>query len=317
MQAESQGPGRARRRWAPAPPVVALGLTGGRGRRDPQVARIPDKDQNAISSARVSPSAPLSPSSLCPPAPVCILPLHHPVALFSSLLVTVCRPSPGLSFSSTPPRSFANFDFETKRRSLSLIDISPRARISSRPSTDRSPNQASKPARLTQPSTDYSSQRPCHPIINHRPANPSPTRQTHISISCKARLDCPLSSCLCVCVCASTSRSCRDCGQQVSRGFPSGSLGVAGSQRLSFLQGPTIYCAASTVLPKPHTTFRPIFSSPRQRVTCIFCKALSSNTPNSAGRLRNLSRGADNLLRRRRKGQLPVSDHWFHHSFTI
>lgn len=144
---------------------------------------------------------PLSPSSLCPPAPVCILPLHHPVALFLSLLVTVCRPSPGLSFSSTPPRSFANFDFETKRRFLSLIDISPRARISSRPSTDRSPNQASKPARLTQPSTDYSSQRPCHPIINHRPANPSPTRQTHISISCNARLDCPLSSCLCVCVC--------------------------------------------------------------------------------------------------------------------
>lgn len=147
------------------------------------------------------PLPPLSPSSLCPPAPVCILPLHHPVALFSSLLVTVCRPSPGLSFSSTPPRSFANFDFETKRRFLSLIDISPRARISSRPSTDRSPNQASKPARLTQPSTDYSSQRPCHPIINHRPANPSPTRQTHISISCNARLDCPLSSCLCVCVC--------------------------------------------------------------------------------------------------------------------
>lgn len=316
MQAELQGPGRARRRWAPAPPVVALGLTGGRGRRDPQVARIPDKDQNAISSARVSPSAP--PLSFLP-LPSCArlhLASSSPSRSLSSLLVTVCRPSPGLSFPSTPPRSFANFDFETKRRFLSLIDISPRARISSRPSTDRSPNQASKPARLTQPSTDYSSQRPCHPIINHRPANPSPTRQTHISISCNARLDCPLSSCLCVCVCVQARQG---AAVIVVNKCHEGSRPdhLAGSRRLSFLQGPTIYCAASTVLPKPHTTVRPIFSSPRQRVTCIFCKALSSNTPNSAGRLRNLSRGADDLLRLRRKGQLPVSDHWFHHSFTI
>lgn len=183
----------------PAPPGVALGLTGGRGKEGPPSRPNSRQDQNAISSARVSLSGP--PLSFLP-LPSCArlhLASSSPSRSLFVLLVTVCRPSPGLSFSSTPPRSFANFDFETKRRFLSLIDTSPRARISSRPSTDRSPNQASKPARLTQPSTDYSSQRPCHPIIHRRPANPSPTHQTHISISCNPRLDCPLSSCLCVC----------------------------------------------------------------------------------------------------------------------
>lgn len=128
----------------------------------------------------------------------CILPLHHPVALFSSLLVTVCRPSPGLSFSSTPPRSFASFDLRRKTP-LSFLDRHQSACSSSRPSTDRSPNQAS---RLALPTPRRITAARGRVIRSSRPANPSPTRQTHISISCNARLDYPLSSCvLCVCVC--------------------------------------------------------------------------------------------------------------------
>lgn len=227
------------------------------GRRDPPSRPNSRQDQNAISSARVSPSGPpslLPPFALLRPSASCILPLHHPVALFSSLLVTVCRPSPGLSFSSTPPRSFANFDLRRKTP-LSFLDRHQSACSSSRPSTDRSPNQAS---RLALPTPRRITAARGRVIRSSRPANPSPTRQTHISISCNARLDCPLSSCvLCVCVCASTSRSCRDCGQQVSRGFPSGSrITWSGwESRLSFLQGPTIYCAARTVLPEPTHDF--------------------------------------------------------------
>lgn len=266
-------------------------------------------------------SHPLAPLLSFLPLPSCArlhLASSSPSRSLFVLLVTVCRPSPGLSFSSTPPRSFANFDFETKRRFLSLIDTSPRAPPRPRPDprpTDPRTKQASRLALPNPRRITAASGRVIRSFIDDLRTPPQHTKRTSASAATPgSTVHCPAA---CVCVRSSTSRSCRDCGQQVSRGFPSGSLGVAGSPDCHSFKAQPFIVLRGPSSPNPHTTFRPIFSSPRQRATCIFCKAFRSNTPNSAGRPRTLSRGAEDVLRLRRKGQLPVSDHWFHHSFTI